>query len=193
MAKNSSEKTQLSNIPTYDRQHDCLHVIIETPKGRRNKYKYDEDHRLFKLGAVLPAGASFPLDFGFVPSTLGQDGDPLDVLVFMDEPAHVGCLVQARLIGVLEAKQTEDGHSERNDRLVAVALASHDHQELNSLRQLSPHLIKEIEHFFVSYNQVKGKKFKILGCYGPARAQKLVKQGMLDFRKASFPGRAQKK
>ncbi|HEX8201166.1 MAG TPA: inorganic diphosphatase, partial [Isosphaeraceae bacterium] len=83
-----------------------LNVIIETPKGSRNKFDFDEELGLFKLGGVLPAGAVFPYDFGFVPATRGGDGDPLDVLVLMDEPAFVGCLVPARLIGVIEAEQT---------------------------------------------------------------------------------------
>src|SRR5918912_4248095 len=91
-----------------------LNVIIETPKGSRNKFDYDEETGLFKIGGVLPAGASFPFDFGFVPSTVGGDGDPLDVLVLMDDPAFPGCLVAARLIGVIQAEQTEkDGKTER--------------------------------------------------------------------------------
>src|SRR5919202_6145584 len=94
-----------------------LNVIIETPKGSRNKYDYDEELRLFKLGGVLPSGAVFPFDFGFVPATLGGDGDPLDVLVLMDEPAFTGCLVVTRLIGVIDAEQTErDGETKPNDR-----------------------------------------------------------------------------
>src|SRR4028119_2143117 len=103
---------------------------VETPEGSRNKFDFDEELGLFKLGGVLPAGAVFPFDFGFVPATRGGDGDPLDVLVLMDEPAFVGCLVPARLIGVIEAEQTErDGETARNDRLIAVAANSHAHKE----------------------------------------------------------------
>ena len=76
----------------------------------------------------------FPFDFGFIPSTLGRDGDPLDVLVLMDEPAHVGCLVDVRIIGVIEAKQTQDGKTESNDRLLAVAIHSYQHEHVSSLR-----------------------------------------------------------
>src|SRR5438876_43986 len=100
-----------------------LNVVIETPQGSRNKFTFDEELCLFKLGGVLPLGAAFPFDFGFLPDTMGQDGDPLDVLVLMDEPAFPGCLVPARLIGVIEAEQTEKGKTERNDRLIAVATA----------------------------------------------------------------------
>ena len=84
-----------------------LHVIIDTPKGSRNKYKYEPEHGLFMLGGILPAGAVFPYDFGYVPSTLADDGDPLDVFLLMDEPAFVGCLVESRLIGAMKAEQTE--------------------------------------------------------------------------------------
>src|ERR1051325_11774742 len=108
-------------LRAYAEESGELHVIIETPKGSRNKFNYDAGHDLFKLGGVLPAGAVFPFDFGFIPSTLGGDGDALDVLLLMDEPAFPGCLIPARVIGAIEAKQTENGKTERNDRLIAAA------------------------------------------------------------------------
>src|SRR5580704_3402296 len=82
-------------------------AIIETPKGCRNKFDYDPESNLFKLGGLLPEGMMFPFDFGFIPSTLGDDGDPIDIMVLMDAPAHVGCLMEVRIIGVITAKQTE--------------------------------------------------------------------------------------
>jgi inorganic pyrophosphatase len=155
-----------------------LNVIIETPKGSRNKFDFDEELGLFKLGGVLPAGAVFPFDFGFVPATRGGDGDPLDVLVLMDEPAFVGCLVPARLIGVIEAEQTEGGRTMRNDRLIAVAANSRNHRNLQALDSLGGNLVDEIEHFFVSYNQIKGKRFTPLGHHGPDRARQVVDEGV---------------
>ena len=86
-----------------------LNVIIETPKGCRNKYAYDKNHRVFVLKTVLPNGMVFPFDFGSIPGTEAEDGDPLDILILMDEPAFTGCLIEARLIGVIEATQTEKG------------------------------------------------------------------------------------
>ncbi|MET0647018.1 MAG: inorganic diphosphatase [Pyrinomonadaceae bacterium] len=164
---------------------DELNVVIETPKGSRNKYEYDEKVGLFKLGGVLPSGASFPFDFGFVPSTVGGDGDPLDVLVLMDEPAFAGCLVRTRLVGVIEAEQTErDGETTRNDRLVGVAADARLHTRLRALEHLDPTLLEEIEHFFVSYNDIKGKVFKPLGRFGPERARELVEEGMKRFRQS---------
>ena len=176
-----------NNLIRLDAFHDDeeLNVVIETPKGSRNKYNYDEELRLFKLGGVLPSGAVFPFDFGFVPSTLGGDGDPLDVLVLMDEPAFAGCLVRVRPVGVIEAEQTErDGETERNDRLVAVAAKSRLHGNVRTLEDLGSGLPEEIEHFFVSYNQAKGKEFKPLGRFGPGRALKLVEEGARRFGKS---------
>jgi inorganic pyrophosphatase len=166
-----------SGLPAFDPDSQELNAVIETPKGSRNKFNYDPKHGLFRLGGVLPAGASFPFDFGFVPATLGEDGDPLDVLVLMDEPAFAGCLVPARLIGVIEAEQTEAGQTAQNDRLIAVAADSRYHRDVQSLEDLNPTLVAEIEHFFVSYNSIRGKEFKPSRRSGPERARQLVVEG----------------
>jgi inorganic pyrophosphatase len=174
----------LTSLSAYASDSDELNVIIETPKGSRNKFNYDEEHHLFKLGGVLPLGAVFPFDFGFVPSTLGGDGDPLDVLVLMDEPAFPGCLVRSRLVAVIEAEQTErDGEATRNDRLIAVAADSHAQRKVRTLADISSVLVDEIEHFFISYNQIKGKEFKPLGRFGPTKAARLIEEGMQLFRR----------
>jgi inorganic pyrophosphatase len=165
----------LRKLKPFDRKSRNLNVVIDTPKGCRNKYAFDFDTDAYKLKTVLPKGAVFPFDFGSIPGTVAEDGDPLDVLVLMDEPAFVGCLVEARLLGVIEAEQTEDGKTERNDRLIAVAAESHTHESLTSLQKLNSTLIREIEHFFVSYNEVRGKKFKPKGRSGPATAKRLIK------------------
>jgi inorganic pyrophosphatase len=163
-----------ARLQPFDRESGALNVVIDTPKGSRNKFAWDEELELFSLTGVLPAGAVFPYDFGFIPNTRGGDGDPLDVLVVMDEPAFVGCLVLCRLLGVIEAKQTEKGKTERNDRLIAVSTDSRTHERLKAITDLDPVLLDEIEHFFVSYNEVKGKKFKPLRRLGSAHARKLV-------------------
>jgi inorganic pyrophosphatase len=171
----------LARLDVRDFDSGDWNVVIDTPKGSRNKYKYDENRRLFHLKHVLPVGAVFPFDFGFLPSTRGQDGDPLDVLLLMDEPAFAGCLVPARLIGVIEAEQTEDGKTVRNDRLIAVAAYSYNHKDVRSLDQLSDNLLGEIELFFVSYNAAQGKEFRPLGRHGPRRAEALVEEGAEAF------------
>src|SRR5918997_31212 len=161
-------------LPAFSGDGGQCNVVIETPKGSRNKFDFDPELGLFRLGGVLPLGAVFPFDFGFVPSTLGGDGDPLDVLVLMDEPAFTGCLVPSNLIGVMEAEQTEEGETSRNDRLIAVAAKSRNHREIKALDQIAENLVREVEHFFVSYNEVKGKRFRPLGWSGPDRAKELV-------------------
>ena len=165
----------LENLPAFASNPSIVNVIIDTPKGCRNKFAWDRDKETYVLKTVLPAGSSFPFDFGSIAGTIAEDGDPVDVLVLMDEPAFVGCLVESRLIGVIEAKQTEDGKTERNDRLIAVAAESHTDRGIKKLSDLDSTLVKEIEHFFVSYNASRGKKFKPIGRYGPRRARQLVK------------------
>ncbi len=183
-----------NTMSAFDGDSGELNVIIETPKGSRNKFDYDEDAGLFKLGGVLPSGAVFPFDFGFVPSTVGGDGDPLDVLVLMDEPAFTGCLVRVRLLGVIEAEQTErDGVTTRNDRLVGVASESRLLREVKTLAGLGENLLDEIEHFFISYNDIKGKEFKPLGRFGAARALKLVEEGRKVFGRKRNKRAAKKK
>ncbi|HEY0996377.1 MAG TPA: inorganic diphosphatase [Gemmatimonadaceae bacterium] len=168
---------QLAAIAPFD-DDGLLNVVIETPKGSRNKFTFDPEGGFFRLGGVLPSGAVFPYDFGFVPGTLGEDGDPLDVLLLMDEPAFPGCVVTCRLLGAIEAgQQGDDGGMERNDRLVAVAVKSHVHAELESLDDLSERLIAEIEHFFESYNAMRDRIFAPVGRAGPARARRLVEEG----------------
>jgi inorganic pyrophosphatase len=165
-------------LPAFDRETGAVHVVIDTPKGSRNKFSWSEKWKLFELTGVLPAGAVFPFDFGFIPQTRGGDGDPLDILVLMDEPGTVGCLVRTRLLGVIEAAQTEEGKTTRNDRLIGVAVKSRTDSDYKTLADLNEKLLDEIEHFFVSYNAAKGKKFKPLGRYGPKRAQRLVKESV---------------
>jgi inorganic pyrophosphatase len=174
-----SEKSPFDKLPPFDAETGELNVVIETPKGSRNKYAYDDKLGLFVMKGVLAVGHSFPFDFGFIPQTLGGDGDPLDVLILMDEPAFVGCLIPSRLIGIIEAEQTElDGKTERNDRLIAVASNSHVHKDIKSINDLNATLVDEIEHFFVSYNEAKGKKFKSIGRFGAIKTKKIVEEGM---------------
>jgi len=168
-------KASFLHLPPFD-EHGDLHVIVDTPKGNRNKFKFEEKLNLFSLGGVLPSGAVFPFDFGFIPSTRGEDGDALDVLILMEEPAFVGCLVRCRLLGVIEAEQTEKGQTFRNDRLIAVAAKSHVHKDVGKLGDVSDQLLEEIEHFFESYNKARGKLFKPLRRSGPDAARKLVEQ-----------------
>jgi inorganic pyrophosphatase len=166
--------SSLDQIATYD--DDDLTVVVDTPKDSQNKFAYEPRFGAFVLEGVLPAGAVFPFDFGFVPSTRGDDGDPIDILVLKDAPAFLGCIVPSRLIGAIQAEQTEKGKTERNDRLLAVAANSITHKSIRSLSDVSADLIGQIEHFFVSYNKAKGKKFVPKRRVGPDAARTLVER-----------------
>ena len=155
-----------------------VEVIIETPKGSRNKLKYDQANRMFKLSKVMPEGMIFPYDFGFVPATKAEDGDPLDVLVLMDEPVPIGTVVPSRLIGVIEAVQTEkDGEEEENHRIIAVSEACELFAQVRKLADLPDAVTAQIEHFFISYNEQAGKKFEPTARSGRKRAEKILEQG----------------
>ena len=160
-----------------DKKRTCR-AIIETPKGSRNKFGYDRETNLFALHGLLPEGMLFPFDFGFVPSTLGADGDPVDVLVLMDAPAQVGCLVEVRLIGVISATQTEKGRKESNDRLLAAAIHSYQHEDLQSIHDVRESLLSQVEEFFISYNKQRGKTFTVKDLGGPNKAVKVLKNGI---------------
>lgn len=160
-------------------------AIIETPKGSRNKFDYDPESSLFTLGGLLPEGMMFPFDFGFIPSTRGDDGDPIDIMVLMDAPAHVGCLIDVRIIGVIDAEQTQDGKTEKNSRLLGAAIHSYEHENLTSISDVNKTLLSQIEEFFISYNRQRGKKFKVTDTGGPKKAIQFLKSGINAHRRSS--------
>jgi inorganic pyrophosphatase len=163
----------LERLPSCDADGN-YRAVIEASAGSRNKYKFDPSTQALILHHVLPIGTSFPYSFGFIPSTLGEDGDPLDVLVLMDEPALPQTIVPCRLVGIIEAEQTQDGKSFRNDRLLAVASESHRYRHCNALADLAPEVLTEVELFFSFYNQQRGRQFRVLARRGRRAAQTKV-------------------
>jgi inorganic pyrophosphatase len=153
-----------------------VQVTIETPKGSRNKYAFDPEQKIFQLMKVLPAGMAFPYDFGFIPSTLAEDGDPTDVLVLMDEPAFPGCLVKCRVVGIIEGEQGKK--KQRNDRIVAVEQENHSYAFVTHVDDLGKKFVRELEEFFVNYNKMLGKPYSIIGVKGPGEARRRIKDGM---------------
>jgi inorganic pyrophosphatase len=161
--------------PTPPKAH-IIEVVIETPKGSRNKFKYEPTTQRFKLAKVLPEGMVFPYDFGFVPATKGPDGDPIDVLVLVDEPTFPGCSLECRLVGILEAEQkARDQKKKRNDRLIAVAEQSLLYADIAHLGDLNRALLKQVEAFFVNYQKVRDVSFTILAHAGPERALEVLR------------------
>jgi inorganic pyrophosphatase len=186
MGRAKQSTPSLLDLPARDGETGDFTVVVETPKASSNKYKYDPDYRALRLGAVLGEGLAFPYDFGFIPSTLGDDGDPLDVLLFVDHGVPPGTVVTARLIGVLEVRQRKEGDRKwkRNDRFFAVATHAHSQQHLKSLADLRPHLIDEVESFFTHYAGLNGKQLEVLARKGPRRAERLVKAGSRLFERS---------
>jgi inorganic pyrophosphatase len=180
MAKRKKKQGALTDpakLGPFDKSdEDLVIVIIETPKGSRNKYAYDIKEHIFQLKKVLPAGMAFPYDFGFVPSTRGGDGDPLDVLVLMDEPAFPGCKLTCRVVGIIEGEQSDGGDKERNDRVVAVEIENHSYARVKHIDDLGKRFEKELQSFFVNYHQLDGKTYKILSVKGPAAGWRAIKK-----------------
>ena len=170
--------------PIFSDDEDVLKAVVETPKGSRNKYAYDEHDHTFTLKRVLPAGMAFPYDFGFFPSTLAEDGDPLDVLLLMDEPAFCGCVVHCRLVGVIQGEQEDGKKTNRNDRVVAVEDANHAWANVKHIDDLGKKFIKELEEFFVNYHRLEGKKYRIVGVKGPKTALKSILRSMKAAKKS---------
>lgn len=171
--KGMANPTQLKPV---DKQDGILQVVIETPKSSRNKFSFDPVQKVFTLHKVLPAGMVFPYDFGFLPQTLAADGDPIDVLLLMDEPAYPGVLVRSRLIGVIEGEQIDGKKKIRNDRLLAVAEANHLYADIRRAKDLPGQFLKELQEFFVNYHRLEGKEYRLLGCKEADEAAKLIKQ-----------------
>ncbi|HEX2492805.1 MAG TPA: inorganic diphosphatase [Steroidobacter sp.] len=159
-----------------------VHVIIDTPQGSRNKYKYDDELRCFTVSRVLPIGMCFPHDFGSIPGTVGADGDPLDALVLVDTPSFVGCLMKVRLVGVIEAEQTEKRRTLRNDRLIAVAETPVNKPVIKHVNEVPKVVLDELEQFFINYNRIHGREFKPIGRRGSQAAERLLRTGMRAYR-----------
>lgn len=152
-----------------------LRAVIESPQGSRNKLKYEPELGAFVVDASLPAGMSFPFDFGFFPGTKAADGDPLDVLVLMDSPGYPGVIVPVRLLGVLEGTQSDHGGKPyRNDRLIAVADGTTERGNLRRLKDLDRQLMRQIESFFETYAGLTGKTFACIRDRGPRVATRLL-------------------
>jgi len=181
MGRSRKTAPTLIDLPVRDRETGDS-TVVETAKGSHNKYKYDSECRALRLSAVLGEGLSFPYDFGFFPSTQGDDGEPLDVLLFLDHGVPPCTVVTARLLCVLEIRQrSKEKQWERNDRFFAVATHAHDHGHLKTLDDLRPHMLEEIESFFGHYAGLNGKQLEVLARKGPRRAQKLLKAGAKKF------------
>lgn len=153
-----------------------MDIIIETPARSNVKYAYDEDRKAFRMKKALARGLSFPFDFGFIPGTIAEDGDPLDVMVLSEFPAFPGCIADVRIIGCLLAEQGTAEHIIVNHRYLAVAEISRQFEQVDSIEQLSEELLRQLEQFFISYITAEGKELRITGRLNAAQAIALIQR-----------------
>lgn len=156
-----------------------INVIVETPRGTGAKYIYDLDLDLFKLKKVLPAGIVFPYHFGFIPNTLADDGGPLDVLVLMDEPAYPGCLIECRVVGVIQIEETKFNRRIKNDRFIVAPIETQNYDKHQTITDLPPHHLKEIINFLYAYTAFTGKNIKHVGNRGNAAALESIRKNLI--------------
>ena len=167
--------TNLAKLPTWA-DKDKVYAVVETPRGSRAKLSFDPKLKGFTLSKPLLAGLTYPYDWGFVPSTKAEDGDPLDVLIIHDAATYPGLIVQCRPIGILEVMQTTKGKKERNDRLFAFTDRSPFEGDLQDVRDLQKRAIEELEKFFQATDALEDKKLDFLGWRGPGRAIKSIRK-----------------
>lgn len=179
--RSAAREVPLFHLPPRDPDSGLVNVVVDTPRGSPIKFKYDIENRCYKASYLLAPGMVFPFDFGSIPGTLAEDGDPLDVLILMEKPSFVGCLVPVRLLGVLEAEQTQEGRTFRNDRLIGAAEISREHRERSTLDDVPKRLLEEVERFFVFYNEDRGRVFNVVSRAGPVRALRLLDAGHRRF------------
>lgn len=152
-----------------------MNIVVETPKGSICKYDYAPESQMFKLKKILPAGMVFPFDFGFIPGTKGEDGDPLDAIIISELKTFPGCLMECRITGCITAEQKEKGRTVRNDRFIAIPEVSLLFSNIHEMKDLPAEVIKQLETFFINYNELEGKKFKPLKRINAQQALKLIK------------------
>jgi inorganic pyrophosphatase len=156
----------------------ALNVVVETPKGARHKFALNEEYGVFEWSRTLPAGLMWPCDFGFVPQTLADDGDPLDVCVLVEQGTFPGCLVATRVVGVLG--YIKNGVT--NDRLIAVPVtkagAGSHWSEVEDIGDLSDRILREIEDFLLGYNRFEGHDVRVTGRFGRDYANELVERAV---------------
>lgn len=169
-----------------------IHVVVESPRGSRAKIKYEPKLRAFKFARPLVAGLFYPYDWGFIPSTLAPDGDPLDAMVFSDMSMFPGVVVECRPFGVIRLEQNKKGSNkrQRNDRLIVIPVKMPRFDSFRTPKDLPPRWRHELEDFFVAATRFEEKDPKLLGWAGPREAERMVKECMKAAEKA-WPGGGQ--
>jgi len=159
-------------LPIGDVAPDEVNAVIEIPRGQTNKYEYDKQLHVFRLDRNLYSPVHYPGDYGFIPSTLSDDGDPLDVLVLVDAPSFTGCVMTVRPIGMLLMVDQE----REDEKILAVGTNNPIYKDVRDYAQLYPHVLLEIEHFFTIYKELEAKTTRIEGWKDAADARDIISQ-----------------
>lgn len=159
---------------------NVLNAIVEIPKGHHNKYEFEKESGLFMLNRCLYSSSHYPGDYGFIPQTLAEDGDALDILVMVNEPTFTGCLIQARVIGMFAMKDGDD----RDCKLLSVPDSDPLYGEYNTLQDAPPHFLRVVEHFFTNYKQLEGVTIEPQGWKTKDEAMGEVKASIERFRQS---------
>jgi inorganic pyrophosphatase len=169
--------SNLFKLPTFSDDGN-LRVVVETPRGSQAKLDYDPKLKTFALSKSLLTGLSYPYDWGFIPATRAEDGDPLDVMVIHDAATYPGLVLTCKIIGVLQVEQhRKRKKAKRNDRVFVVPRGSHAEKDLSDVRDLTSAKREELEKFFIATDELEDKQLKILGWKGPKAALKTIKKG----------------
>jgi inorganic pyrophosphatase len=165
------------NIPIGERAPELVNAVVEVPLGGVNKYEYDKQLHVFRLDRTLYSPVHYPGDYGFIPSTLAGDEDPLDVLVLVDNPSFPGCLIEVRPIGLLQMLD----QGVRDEKVLAVASNNPRYAEIHSFSDIYPHVLREIEHFFSIYKDLEGKRTTTISWQDEAAAHRIIKESCERF------------
>ncbi|HEV2990218.1 MAG TPA: inorganic diphosphatase [Candidatus Angelobacter sp.] len=167
-----------TKLPIGDHAPQRVNAVIEIPMESVNKYEYDQKLQVFRLDRTLHSPVHYPGDYGFIPSTRGHDGDPLDLLVLVNSPSFPGCVIEVRPIGVL--RMVDQG--KQDEKILAVAESDPVYREIKDAGQIFPHRLREIEHFFSIYKSLEGKKTELAGWEGSEMARRIIVEGQRRFR-----------
>jgi inorganic pyrophosphatase len=173
----------LYDIDPGEEMPEVVRMIVEIPKNSGNKYEYDGQVGLFRLDRTLYASVHYPGDYGFIPGTLAEDNDPLDILVLVTEPSFTGCTMMVRPVGILNMIDS----SERDQKVLAVPTRNPRYEQIHTIDQVFPHVRREVEHFFTIYKELEGKRTEMEGWGGPKEARKAIlesRQAYLEAKEA---------
>lgn len=174
------------NLYDLDPGSECPEIarmIVEIPKNSANKYEFDSKVGLFRMDRALYSPLHYPGDYGFIPGTLAEDNDPMDVLTLVSEPSFTGCMMEVRPVGILNMEDNDEG----DQKVLAVPRKNPRYDEIHTMDQIFPHVRREIEHFFTIYKELEGRVTRMKGWGGPAEARRAIMESRSRYLESKAP------